>query len=57
MLTPTVEFGVRCDGSDAETGAGVEFGGSLGYADAARGLSVVVRERTLVAHGDAVYGE
>ena len=56
VLTPTVEFGLR-DGGDAETGAGVELGGSLGYADPARGRSVVVRGRTLVAHGDAAYRE
>ena len=43
MLTPTIEFGVRRDGGDAEIGTGVELDGSLGYADAARGLSVVGR--------------
>ena len=37
MLTPTVKFSVRHDGGDAEPGAGGEFGGSLGYADVARG--------------------
>ena len=57
MLTPTVEFSLRRDGGDAETGAGVELDGSLGYADPARGLSVVVRGRTLVAHRDAAYRE
>ena len=31
------------DADDAEIGAGVELEGSLGYADAARGLSVVDR--------------
>ena len=35
----------------------MELGGSLGYADAARGLSVVARGRTLVAHGEAAYHE
>lgn len=54
MLTPTGEFGVRRDGDEAETGTKVGFGGSLGHADAARGLSVVVRGRTLVAHRDAI---
>ena len=57
LLTPTVEFGVRRDGGDVETGAVVVLGGSPGYADAARGLSVVVRGRTLIAYGDAAYRE
>ena len=35
MLTSTVEFDIRRGG---ETGAGVELGGSLGYADAARAV-------------------
>ena len=40
LLTPTLELGVRRDGGDAETGAGIDLGGSLRYADAALGLTV-----------------
>ena len=32
MLTPRIEVGGRYDGGDAETGAGLVVGGSLGYA-------------------------
>ena len=49
-LTPGLELGLRHDGGDAETGTGVEVGGSLRYADAASGLSVEARGRTLIAH-------
>ena len=49
-LTPGLEFGLRHDGGDAETGTGVEVGGSMRYADAASGLSVEARGRTLIAH-------
>ena len=56
-LTPGLEFGLRHDGGDAETGTGVEVGGSLRYADAASGLSVEARGRTLIAHEAAGFGE
>ena len=57
MLTPTLELGVRRDDGDAETGAGVDLGGSLRYADAALGLTVEATGRTLLAHEDAAYRE
>lgn len=39
---PTIEYGVvRRNGGDAEFGASVALGGSLGHADAVRGLSDV----------------
>ena len=47
-LTPSLEVGVRHDGGDAETGAGLELGGGLAYADPASGLSMELRGRTLV---------
>ena len=56
-LTPTLELGVRRDGGDAETGAGMDLGASLRYADAALGLVVDARGRFLVAHEDAAYRE
>ena len=56
-LTPGLEFGLRHDGGDAETGTGVEVGGNLRYADAASGLSVEARGRTLIAHEAAGFEE
>ena len=57
ILTPTLEFGLRQDAGDAENGAGIELGGGLRFADPARGLSVELRARGLVAHRDADYSE
>ena len=57
MLTPGVEFGLRHDGGDAETGTGVELGGRVSYQDPETGLSVEARVRTLVAHEDSDYRE
>ncbi len=57
MLTPTLELGVRRDAGDAETGAGVDLGGSLRYADAALGVTVDASGRYLVAHEDDAYRE
>ena len=57
MLTPTLELGVRRDDGDAETGAGVDLGGSLRYADAALGVTVDASGRYLVAHEDDAYRE
>ena len=54
-LRPTMEAGLRYDGGDAETGAGLEIGGGLGYA--AGRLSVEVTARGLVAHQDTEYEE
>ena len=55
MLSPTLEAGLRYDGGDAETGAGVEVSGGLGYA--ANRLKVEVNARVLVAHEDTEYEE
>ena len=55
MLQPTLEAGLRYDGGDAETGAGLEIGGGLGYAAGA--LAVEVRARMLLAHQDTEYEE
>ena len=46
-LRPSVEVGLRHDGGDAETGAGMDVGAGLVMADAATGLAVDVRVRTL----------
>ena len=49
-LRPTVEVGLRHDGGDAETGAGMDIGVGLVFADANTGLAVDVRVRTLLVH-------
>ena len=54
---PLLELGLRYDGGDAETGAGVEIGGGVSYADAASGLSIDARARMLAAHADSGYEE
>ena len=50
MLTPRFELGLRHDEGDAETGLGVEVGGGLIWSVPARGLSVELEARNLVAH-------
>ncbi len=49
-LKPFAEAGLRWDGDDGETGAGMEVGGGLGVANLAVGLTAEVGARTLVAH-------
>ena len=49
-FAPTIEIGMRNDGGDGETGTGIEAGGALRYADAASGLTVEGRVRTLLSH-------
>ena len=56
-LTPGLEVGLRHDGGDAETGTGVELGGRIAYSNAASGLSIEARARTLIAHEDSGYEE
>ena len=55
VLKPKLEAGLRYDAGDAETGAGLEVGGGLGYA--AGNLSIEVNARALVAHEDTDYEE
>ena len=55
VLKPSLEAGLRYDGGDAETGAGIELGGGLGYT--AGSLSVEVNARALMAHEDTDYEE
>ena len=57
VLKPGLELGLRHDGGDAETGTGIEVGGSVRYADVASGLSVEASARTLLAHEDSGYEE
>ena len=56
-LTPSVEIGLRQDGGDAETGAGMDVGSGLVLTDAVTGLSLDVRVRTLVLHQAAGFTE
>ena len=49
-LRPSLEVGLRHDGGDAETGAGLDVGGGLVVSDASTGLAVDVRVRMLVMH-------
>ena len=49
-LRPSVEVGLRRDGGDAETGAGMDVGGGLVFTDTVTGLSLDLRVRTLVVH-------
>ena len=51
-FTPSIEVGMRHDGGDGETGSSVETGGAVRYADAASGLTVEGRARTVLAHRD-----
>ena len=57
LLSPGFEVGARYDEGAAETGFGVELGGGLRYADAARGLRVELRARALLAHEAGGYTE
>ena len=50
LLRPSVEVGLRHDGGDAETGAGMDIGGGLVVSDGGTGLSVDLRVRMLVVH-------
>ena len=55
VLRPVIEAGLRYDGGDAETGAGLEVGAGLGYA--AGQFAVEVNARALAAHEDTEYEE
>ena len=49
-LRPSVEVGLRHDGGDAETGAGLDIGGGLVVSDTSTGLAVDLRVRMLAMH-------
>ena len=49
-LTPSLEIGLRHDGSDAETGLGADIGAGLAWTDPENGLSAELRGRGLLAH-------
>ena len=55
VLTPSVELGIRYDGGDAETGGGLEVGGSVRYASGS--LTMELSVRGLLAHSESDYEE
>ena len=56
-LRPSLELGLRHDGGDAETGAGLEVGGGVAFTNTATGLSLEAKARVLAAHADSSYEE
>ena len=57
LMGGAVDFGVRRDGGEAETGLGLEVGGVLNYLIPDRGLTVSVTARRLMAHQDDGFRE
>ncbi len=58
ILRPAIDLGLRYDhAADAETGLGVELGGSLRYSDPAHGLTMEAKARALLAHEESDYEE
>ncbi|MDE0394871.1 MAG: hypothetical protein OYK82_08855 [Gammaproteobacteria bacterium] len=55
VLTPSVELGLRYEGGDAETGGGLEVGGSVRYASGR--FAVALSARGLIAHAESDYEE
>ncbi len=47
---PSAEVGIRWDGGDGATGAGVEVGGGVSWSDAGGRLTLEARGRALAAH-------
>ena len=50
VFGPRVKVGLRHDGEDAETSAGLDVGGGLVVSDSSTGLAVDLRVRMLVLH-------
>ncbi len=50
--TPHLEYGLRYDGGDAESGYGLEIGGGVDWSDPSRGLEMGVEGRRLALHQD-----
>ena len=56
-MSPSLEVGVRHDYGDAETGLGLEVGGSLGYTHSRRGVALQATARRLLVHQANGYEE
>ena len=50
-LTPSLEAGLRWDGGDGATGAGLELGGGAAWAAPSSPVTLEARGRALLAHG------
>ena len=57
VLMPSLEVGVRHDGGEAETGAGLETAAALRWFDPAWGLTLAASGRVLLTHQDRGYRE
>ncbi len=57
LVGGAVDFGIRRDTGEAETGVGLEVGGNLNYLKPDRGLTVSVNARRLMAHQADGYRE
>ena len=51
-LVPSLEFGVRHDGGNAETGYGADMAAGLAWSDAKRGIEAKLGGRGLLTHED-----
>ena len=56
-VEPSLSLGLRHDGGDAESGAGVELGAGLAWSDPSHGLTSDLRFHGLAAHEDGGYDE
>ena len=56
-LVPGLELGLRQDGGDTESGAGVEIGASLAWAHPASNMEARLNARTFMGQGDSDYEE
>ena len=56
-LSPSLELGLRKDGGDTESGAGVEVGGGIALSGPSSRVSANLSARTLVAHAESGYRE
>ena len=56
-MTPSLEVGMRHYGGDAETGLGLEVGGSLAYTHSQRGVALQATARRLLVHQASGYEE
>ena len=57
VISPTLEFGLRHDGGDAENGLGVELGGSIKWNEPSTGFSLDLSSRALISHEDDNFEE
>ena len=55
-LAPSLELGMRADGGDGISGAGLEVGAGVGWTDPSLGLTLRLKSRAVAAHQED-YGE